>query len=209
MLLLGGGLLRFVQRTDRYRLPAAIVVSLLFCGLPFTASAWLAALAGAQPVGLSLAALLVLAVLVAGWLRQALQPAKQDLPPEPWMRSVHWIGLAIPPAVWLLFGFGLLPYFGQPLAFSWWPPALVIGGAALLFLAADRLPGLQNTPFSRLIERAASINWRPSTGRVFSQAVSSPLALLASLLEGRAGILWAMLFMALLLSVVGQFAVGG
>ncbi|MEX1247236.1 MAG: hypothetical protein WEA61_02035 [Anaerolineales bacterium] len=210
LILMGRGLLPLVQQGGRFRLLLAALGVLLLSGLQFTASNWTAALYTNSTTPLVLAFLFIQSAMVAGWLRRALDEKAVPLPPEPWMRTTQRLGQFVIPAIYVVFGLGLLPSLSPlPSQPPLWPALAVTGGAGLLFLLQRGARLRFNPRISSALQSVSSLTWLAWTVEQMGVFLSTAMSFLSNLLEGKAGVLWAMLVMALLLSLVGQFGVGG
>jgi hypothetical protein len=208
VLLLGLGILAFVQQVPRFRLIVALAGVALLSGLPFTA-----ALAGGRLYSnwgspLVFAFLAFQAAMLAGWLRRAMALGEPFLP-EPWMRTIQWIGLALSPLLFILLGLGLMPSFAVDAGtIPIWPALVAMGGAfGFAMLARLRRPRLAPRVLSAF-EWVFSLRWLLKLGELITLGLSGLLAFIGSLLEGQAGLLWALLFVAILLSLAGQYGLG-
>ncbi|MCW5876179.1 MAG: hypothetical protein KIS85_04770 [Anaerolineales bacterium] len=208
LLFFGLNLLAAVQYSGRLRRWLALLGALL-CGLPFTASQGSASLFAAS--AFTYPFLLVHAALVAGWLRLAQQAPAEAPPAEPWMQTTQRIGHTLTPVVLLAFGLGLLPIF-EAQSIAWWPGGAVAAlGAALLFVCSQLTwrPSTRAQVRLRWLEWLLSLGWLAALGRAAQSALGRLLGAAAGLLEGRAGVLWALLVMTLLASLLTQLGAGG
>lgn len=209
LLLLGQGLLPIVQQVPRFRFLISSAAFVLLCGLPLTAGYWGTGIYANWASPLIFAFLPIQAGLLAGWLRRALQTPEEPLPPEPWMRTIQWLGYATLPLVFIFFGTGLLPSFAtEDPSLSWWPAAATFAGAALLYFLFARSNRQLHPRAQFVFDWIFSMRWLQVLVNSLTKALSWSLGFLSSLLEGNAGVLWALLFMALLLSLAGQYGLG-
>lgn len=209
-LLLGGGMLVAVQNPGRLRTPLAGLGSLLLCGLPFTASSWASGIYANPSSPLPFIFLLVQALLLAGWVRIAASSHPEPMPPEPWMRAIQSLGLILLPAVYIVFGLGLLPSFAvDPSVVPWWPAVAVLVLAALVTVVARRRMLTLPARYASISDSVFSMRWFSIVESWFERATSWALHFINRLLEGQAGVLWAILLIALLLSLVAQYVVAG
>jgi len=209
LLLLGQGFLPLVQQVPRFRFPISAAAVVLLCGLPLTAGYLGTGIYANWASPLILAFLPIQAVLLAGWLRRALQAPEEPLPAEPWMRTILWLGYATLPLVFIFLGLGLLPSFAAgDLSLPWWPAVATLAGAALLYFMFGR-SDRQLHPWAQFaFDWIFSLRWLQVLATSLMGAIAWSLGFLSSLLEGHAGVLWALLFMALLLSLAGQYGLG-
>ena len=200
-LLFSETLVELAGRFMRARLPLAWLTALLLCGSPFTLLGGVSQQYAAAASPLVFAFLLPHALLLLSLLQRAGQPAVGPAPDEPWTLAVETGGAALGPFVFLLLGL-LTETSGAPL----WPGPVVLVLTAALWGARrskrSPLPPHWRMPALRL----------PSGRRAVAALVSglgSVLRLLSGMLEGEAGLLWAMLFIALLISIVAQSGLAG
>ncbi|MBI3158872.1 MAG: hypothetical protein HYZ26_04665 [Chloroflexi bacterium] len=200
--LLGGGVLFLSARPGRARRLMGGLGAAAMLGLPFTPTA--AAMHIYQPVTIFTPLfLLAHALLVYGYVRHLDRPLEPvETPAERWIQVVAPGGLAL-----VLLGFlaAGLPWLGA--AAPRWPPvgiALLAGGTALLGRRI-RLPGFV---FAAL-DSAFSLRWLFSLAGRLLERLSSGLDGLNRVLEGEGGVLWALVLVALLISLLGQLAGGG
>lgn len=208
-LLLGRGLIPFVQQFQRARLLPAAAAMCLLSGFPLTATYQGGAIYTNWGSTFVFAFLAVQAAMLAGWLRHALQHPPEPLQPEPWMRTIQWLGIVLLPLVFIFFGFGLLPSFVQDAAsIPLWPAIVVLAGLAIFFIIARWLRPKPAPRVQLALDWIFSLRWLLVIGALFSRALSWLLSFLSSLLEGQAGVLWALLFVAILLSLAAQYGLG-
>ncbi len=208
--LAGRVMLELAQRAERWRVPAAVVGAALLVGLPFTAALATSAFYTEPASPIVYVYLIPHALLLAGWLRKAVQPLASPLPPEPWMRSIEWIGLAIVPVVYVILSLGALPYFANvSLSVSLWPPMVVLAGAAaLVFAFRTRRLDLQPR-VAKILDAFFSLDWLQYLASRVLQAIEWVFYFGSRLLEGNAGLLWAIMLVVLMLSLIAQFAFPG
>lgn len=209
MILVGNAAKTLIQNLPKLRVPAAIGGAALFLGLPFSASQWSLVMYGDWSSPVVFAFLLVQGALLAAWLRRAMLPRTSSAPPEPWMRSVEWLGLAIVPLIYVLLGLGLLPIFDGSMQPPLWPVAVLAAASAALFFLSPRLVPAVPARLRHAVSLFASLQWLEIAAQLASQGLSRTFAFANLLLEGQAGVLWAMLLMALLISLAAQFGLGG
>lgn len=207
--LVGNAVKALVQNLPKFRLPAALLAATLLLGLPLTASQYSLSVYTNWSSPVIFGFLLVQAALLAAWLRRARLPRESSAPPEAWMRNVEWLALAVVPVVYVLLGVGLLPIFGQPTQPPLWPLAVVGLMTMALFFGTPRLVTFASPRFRQVVELLFSLEWLEIMSRLLSKGASRVLTFANLLLEGKAGVLWAMLLMALLISLAGQFGLGG
>lgn len=206
-----GGLAALSPARPRRLLPVLLLGALALSGLPFTPNWPGVGLFGA-PLYLTLPVyLLGHAFLLIGTVRLALRSV--PLPPtaERWVWLIYPLGLALMPAAQFVILWGLRPGAagGMPAWPGWIETGLsVIGiGLAVLLAAAylrfrRRLPRLNLAPVFELDGLYRAV-WG------LFHAAGRAMSLAGWALEGRAGLLWALLVLALLLSLLAQRGSGG
>jgi hypothetical protein len=179
-------------------------------GLPFSPT-WPAAGLTARPITPLLPIfLLAHTVLLAGVIRQGLRPAPVPPRAERWVYVIYPLGLA-----WLLVSLWLVAWLPQGALLVAWPDALssalILIGPALAFAS---LPFLMRSRISLLKDRAGKLRainflWiYRLIGRLFHAL--TPLSITVNrAIEGQAGLLWALVFLALLISLFAQLGLGG
>lgn len=151
------------------------------------------------------------AMLSAGWLKQNSRTQSNELPGEPWMRSIRLLGIFLMPTIFLIFILVFPPALAQESEFLWWPAVGVVLIAAAIAFA--RRPGQHKfdlpVRWKTLFDQIVSLNWLRRVLAVLLDGLGWVLWVMNRILEGRAGVLWALLLIALLLSVASQIALGG
>ncbi|HEY4718674.1 MAG TPA: hypothetical protein VIH14_06640, partial [Anaerolineales bacterium] len=90
----------------------------------------------------------------------------------------------------------------------WWPALVVLAGSAIFFfLARLRRPTLASR-IQLALDWLFSLRWLKLVGNLLSRMLSWGLSFFNGLLEGPAGVLWALLFVAILLSLAAQYGMG-
>lgn len=216
VMLLPGGLLFLHSARDRRTLVYPLLGALGLAGLPFTpaAAGWLGLWSQPfQPA--SLLFLLAHMALLGGYLRHALLPGDRLAGLERWVQTVYPFGLLM-----LVVTQWIAAWFSLPLSFSL---ATWIGlVSTLLVLAALALsgwmrarreaagegqePAWQNILAGRVggwLGAIFRLDWLYRAGVFAYGLVRSLIGFLATILEGDGGVLWALVLLALLVSVLG------
>jgi hypothetical protein len=209
MLLFGQGILPVAQQAPRFRFLIAALAFILLSGLPFTSASLGSGMYINWASPFVFAFLPIQAALLAGWLLRAVNSPAEPLAPEPWMRSIQWLGHVTLPLIFVFLGIGLLPSLaGEDPALAWWPAVATLVGAACLsfvFRSGKR----QLHPRAEIaFGWVFSLRWLRILVDQLADGLRWSLNFLSGLLEGPAGVLWALLFMALLLSLAGQYGLG-
>jgi hypothetical protein len=209
VLLFGEALLNAAQTFAgrRFALVGAVVGVSLLSGLPFAASFPASDFYANPGSFVAYAFLPIQALLLLGWARRAAVYVAHQRPLESWMQTVQIIALVCMPIVFILFGLGAAPSFPpDDFAFAWWWAAIALALVALLAFLTPRTRF--RAPVAAAAESVASLGWLNAIGRRGFAGLTAALAFISSILEGPAGVLWALLLIALLLSVVAQAGLG-
>ncbi len=209
--LLPGGLLFLANARHRYLLPLAVLGVLGFSGLPMTPGWSGTEIYLASPVqwqSFILPLFLFAQVLfLAGYARYALRPGELLAGAERWVWVIYPLGLALLPLTHFLLGWRFIT--GRP---GFDPTRLLAGFAGLglgslaWFLGKrSGLPPVLVTVWQRVFSLAGlyRILWSLFQG---ARRIVDGITLL---LEGEAGILWALLLLALILSILATGSPGG
>lgn len=208
----GGMIFLYTVRSNRLNgLMAAAIFS--FSGLPFTvlSSGWQAVAVNAGWVIL-LAGMWV--IIIAGFIRYALQSRELTSHYEPYIVTTYTIGLLV-----LLLSAWLSVFFGveQGLQLgTWWGGVLVFGlsifmGWLVLRRKQDEDVSSPQTVWMKNIVRRStdvvsaflSFNWLYGVVRFIFHTVQAFTRLLTLLFEGEGGVLWSLLLLVLLISIFG------
>jgi hypothetical protein len=200
-LLLGHALLALPGSFPRLRLPLAALACLVVISLPFTPTH---AALGLYAVGVPLTYgfLLPQAMLVAGMGLRLFAP--RTLAADS-VGGIERAGALLLPVVFLLFGFGFAPVMAFNTTLPIWPVAALAVLATLIFAIVRSRRQLLPPHFGKRIPR---ITLKPVGNTLWAGATFS-LRLVSALLEGEAGVIWALLLIALLISFVGQLGFSG
>jgi hypothetical protein len=197
--LFSGGLMFFSSARDR-RLEWLTLIGIFgISSLPFT-PAWNGARLFDAPFHpQQLLFLLALAILISGYARHTLHPLRSLSGVERWVWVIYPIGLAMLPITHFAFGLWTNPGLEQAPRAGWWAGATALALAGLLGAWMRRGFNPERYP-TALSNSVFSMNWL-YTGLWF---IYHRLRLLTSfitdVLEGEGGILWALLFLVLLLA---------
>ena len=204
-LILAGGVL-FLNSVQQVWLNRAMLAgALTLSTLPFTltASAW----DGASPVFLPAWLLLIAAqtMTIAGFARHALRPGSReplDARP-PFVRIFHSVGIGLLLVMALLLGF--IGWDGALQVGNWIPAILVTLLTVGLVWAAPRLPFLN--PIRAHWIRPSGASWVDLLYRglwSLYQGLGRLSDVVTNALEGEGGVMWSLLFLALLISFMSQ-----
>jgi hypothetical protein len=196
---------------QRHQQLAMIGLGLLaLSSLPFTPGSAVSTIYKAPVTLVNYAFLAVQGMLVAGWILQRKREQTNESPAEPWISSIRTLGTYAQPSIFLLYGFGLSQPLGPTqLENPLWPSAGILLLAGLFSFLRSRKMSLLPDRLSGSLQRIASLNWIEYLFMRLFAAIGFGLNILARILEGQAGVLWAVLLIALLLSLVAQYALPG
>lgn len=197
------------QGAGRFKWLVVAPAILFFAGLPFSQ-----VISTGQAPGPGWMAVLFLplhALLLASWLRKPLVTSSSEPFGEPWMRTIRVSGLFIMPIIVLVFILAAPPSLSLETEFIWWPAVAVLLISILVFIVRERSQKIFIFPSSwvNLSNEFLSLFWLKTASSWVANILGWILRTVNRVLEGQAGILWALLLIVLLLSVASQFALGG
>lgn len=207
-LLLGGSFFFLAERQAEERLPLLAAGLLILSAAPFTPL--YAGAAMYQPPGAIwlVAAVGVHTLLMAAWLRRSLA-LQLSAKVERWVATIRLMGQFIPVLGLAALGLGLAPPLKpSALPSPVWMGLLVYPLSAALFLATRNRDLLPAYTLAR-VKRALSLDSIIPCGIQLGRVLIAPFRLVGALLEGRAGVLWALLSIVLLLSLIIQIGPAG
>lgn len=145
--------------------------------------------------------------LVYGYLEFMLRESEPLVGVERWVKLIYPLGLALPPATYLLASGWLAPDLGTDAPTPVWPliAAIVLAGGGYFSRGKVQAP-------RRVLdaaERFFSLGWLYTfLGGVYN-ALGRAVGFVTLLLEGEGGVLWALVLVALLISLLTQQSGGG
>jgi hypothetical protein len=212
-LMLSGGLIFLYSIRRRWLLPLLVLGAIGISALPFTPT-WSTVRLFTVPVQpLSLVFMASQALILGGYLHYALRTTAQPTKGERWIWVIYPLGLAILPSVqWLILWWSQnSSLIILPAAPSWvesWP-GFIVAGLSILY-ALWRLRGHKEPArLGSTLHRLVALEWLYRPLWRGYELLSRTFALFNRVLEGRAGILWALLILILLVSVFAQGRPGG
>lgn len=212
-MILSGGVLSLYSARARYSIILPVLAALAFSGLPFTPTAYgWTGLLGASFTFFDLVMILAVALLILGLIRHALTPGDSLQEMQGWIRVAYPLGLILLVASgWLISLFGPEEF----LAVGRWPASVAATLLAGLMVAIvthrqrlirpERRPAWPETILHKVAGWLASFfNFR------WLYALLAELAVLlrrlvegfSLILEGEGGVLWALVLLALLLTLI-------
>jgi hypothetical protein len=208
VVLTGAGVLQFYSmRSPRFNLFALIGV-LAVSGLPFTLG--LAALNGLSSKGSltwELICVPIYAVLLLDLIKKIITPPKEYPSVEPWYQAVYLFGLfllALSPFA-LIMKSTVVFHNGFE---NWW----IGGSVSMLTLTALLLDNRQKTLQKKLEKYSLKLipilsflrfHWLNGIWKWVSLIITEVFSFITQLLEGEGGVIWAIVIMALLVSIIG------
>ena len=201
-----GSLLVLAKSSGRWRGPLVVAFLLSLSALPYTVIS-----PDSNFSLISLVFLPIHAALISGWSRSALGEMPDMPVGEPWMRVIRALGLVLIPVILALLPLGIAPKSLTPTEAIWWPAIAVIAMAAIFFVASrgDSRQDRISRSLITAVEPVASLRWLHTSIDWMLTALGWVLRMTNRVLEGQAGVLWALLLITLLLSVASQYAFGG
>ena len=199
--LFSGGLL-FLSSTRDRRLSWLTLLGILgFSALPFT-PAWNGARLFDPPFHpLLLLFLISLALLILGYTRHTLRPWRSLDGVERWVWVIYPFGLALLILTHFAFGLWTNPGLENAPQAGWWAGPAVLVLAGLLVLWIRRGLSLERYPLA-LADSIFSLNWLYGGLWFIYHRVRLLTGFITDVLEGEAGILWALLLLVLLLALL-------
>ena len=198
-LLLPGGLLLLYSSRQRWLLPLLLFATLSISSLPFTPTWQGVRLYEAPFHWLGLPLITAQSLMIAGYLRYALRPANPLVGAERWVRIIYPWGLVLLPSVhWSI------AWWSRPESFPSWLsswPAVLSTGMVFLILWLGRRGEQAPAMFLKGLRTALTFGWAYKILESILRPIRSLLAIANTVLEGNAGILWALLIVILLLSI--------
>jgi len=153
---------------------------------------------------LSYAFFIPASLMVIAWSRKALNSSIESVILERWEAILNRSGMAFLILSHISLGLGLAPVLKlSPTLLSVWPFFALLVLAAALWVPTGR-PVQFTSKQAANIEEVFSFRWFYRWGDFVLKQAAAILRFTGSLLEGRAGVLWALLLVALLLSLISQ-----
>lgn len=205
-LLYPGALLFLASVRTRAMLPMGLLSVLAMSSLPYSPT-FIGLRIYQDPHPLVFLLPLVQLVLVVGFLRHMIRETEPLTGVEPWVKAVYMIGLSILP-----FSHFLSSFLGPQIAVEGnvpiWPLLAIAGLAGLGALAYWRKISIPAAVYIQL-DKVFSLRWIDRLLEWFGKALEQLVAGITLLLEGDGGVLWALVFLAMLVSILGQLSGGG
>jgi hypothetical protein len=210
--LLPGGLLFLYSSRHRRLIFLPLLGWIGFSMLPFT-PAW-SGINLYTPFTPFLIPLLVAhGLLLAGYVRHALQMKPSLSGAEPWMWIIYPWGLILLPIMHIAIAWLSPPAAGgisgtYPSIFASWPVIIPLGLFVFILILARR--GYSFPPrLGILFRRSFPTEWLYQFIWITYRFLGRSLSFISAVLEGGAGVLWALLILIMLLSLFAQVGLGG
>lgn len=207
--LLFAGLLPLIAHIAPYKAAILFVGLWAFSTLPFSPLKAVSQIYTRGPFSMAIVFAFLQTLLLAGWIKHSGVLKERSVYLENWQRNIFFSAFALGLIILIALAFGLLPNLAAlDTPFSIWPLAPLAFSFILAFAAPKRLL----TPIAQFfqnIETFLSFDLFYIALSRISSAISRSLKLLSNLLEGSAGVLWALLLIALMLSLIGQSGFSG
>jgi len=211
--LLSGGLLILASSRPRWITPLLLIGALWTTTLPFTPTWPGAALYSLPFPPIGLLFLITQGMLMIGYLRHALRRSTAAASAERWVWLIYPLGLALLPIIQAMIAWWSRPGTsgGMPAWPGWVESSISIFGNGLtLLIISFYFHRARGSP--RLMERSATALEFNGLYRLLWSAyhrLRQWVHFVGWALEGRAGILWALLILALLYSLLIQLGLTG
>lgn len=212
-MILSGGVLFLYSGRARFSFVLPLLAAIAVIGLPFTpASSGWGGLLGETTTLFSLVMILVVALLVVGLLRHALSPGESLKEMQGWIKVAYPLGLLIlAGSSWII----ALTGSRDSLTANKWPASvaafILAPGLSVLVLRQHRLIALEQSitwldvilqAVGRWLANFFSLRWLYATLQDFLGLVRRLVEGFSLVLEGEGGVLWAMVLLALLLTIL-------
>lgn len=199
--LFSGGLL-FLSSTRDRRLSWILLFGLVgFSALPFSPT-WNGVFIYEGNYYLSsVAFLLAHVLLMVGYIRHALRPGVSLDGSERWVWVIYPIGMAIMPITHYFIGYWTHPGLSDVSALGWFAGVVALGLTGLAVLYGRRITKVL-IPLSNVVVEVFSLNWMYRLFWGFYRSSGRVIGFFSDIMEGEGGMLWALLFLVLLLSVL-------
>jgi hypothetical protein len=146
-------------------------------------------------------------LLIIGFFRHVRRETEPLVGVERWVHLIYPLGLALLPATHFIAGNWLAPDLGVSNPSPIWPGLVVLGILIAVGVFVWRGVPVPKREI-RWIDELFSLQWFYGLFSWTYNAVGQALSFITSLLEGEGGVLWALVLVALLVSLVAQLGVG-
>jgi hypothetical protein len=211
-LLLAGGMLFLFAIRLRWLIPIPLFGALLISSLPFTPT-WPAVGLYASPFQpLSLVFLASQALVMGGFLVYVLRAAPRLAKEQRWVWVIYPLGLALLPVTQLVIAWWNVGLTGASQTIPSWReswPALIVAGLSGLYAFWRLRRAWQPTRLGSILKNILALEWFYRPLGLIYEFQKRLFVLFNRVLEGRAGILWSLLILILLISILAQAGLGG
>jgi len=136
------------------------------------------------------------AILLAGYTRHSLRIVESRINLERWVWVIYTIGLTLLPLIHSILSWRYKSSWEDMPLSAWWSGFVVCGLGSLLWFWIKKDQTVPNV-FIFLQERIFPFNWIYQLIRFVSRMIGGILNIFSNILEGEAGILWALVLFAL------------
>jgi hypothetical protein len=212
-MLLAGGVIILYHAHHRLLTPQILICGAALLMLPYTPLWSGVRIYNTLPFVVSVLLLIFQSLLIAGYIRHSLNPEPALGEVERWIWLIYPSGLTLLLLTFLAFGWfqlntaPLMPEGAPSLLESW--PAMVSGIIVTTLLLLRRRGRLVPNHLAIAIQRFFSIEWFYRLIQRAYNMFRRAFNWLNRLLEGQAGILWALLLLTIILSLITQVELGG
>lgn len=208
--LLGGGLICLTSARPRALTPILILGAIGLSALPFSPT-WPGASLYRSPYNaLQLFYLLGQGLLLVGFVRLAMRRTPLPAAAERWVWLIYPLGLALLPITQFFLAWQGRP--GRPGGMQGWPgwieSGLVVIGLGLSVSSGALILRRPRQIYFKRFRPIFELDWLYRAGGGLLRLTGRVVNFLSFALEGRAGLLWALLALALLLSLLAQMGLG-
>lgn len=201
VMVLGGGLLFLTTIRNRRSLLLQVITVVMSLGLPYTIT-WASAGIFSQPFPwLALLTLPLHAAYLVGYLNQARKPVESTVPHENWRVFLGYLGILTGFCVYVLLGVWNLRDGAR---YASWPGVVALVMVILFAVILRRWSPALPDRFSDGLRTIFSFGWAYRVFAAASSQVANGVYFMNRILEGEAGILWALLLLVMILAALGQ-----
>lgn len=192
-----------------YRIGMTAFILWTYSALPFSPLKAVSILYQQGPFTLIIAFTIIQIFILSGWQLLIKNLKLSAFQFEKWQRNIYGTILLICVGVFIFLSFDFLPFStAEKTNFSYWPLLAVGLSIAISYASPTKLIRLLAQP-TKILGSRFPLNVGYSLWSRISNIFTKFLHLFSSLLEGNAGVLWAMLLILLMLSLVGRIGVSG
>jgi hypothetical protein len=179
--------------------------------LPFTPT-WIGSMIFDSPSLLWIGFLLGQSLLISSLIRHFQKGQHNTNFPEPWIRAFYFIGLALMPIMLIVLYLFYTNTSGQSISsllnlYSILPGLVIIAFSSILIMLQSLSPDMARI-FSSRIGQLLGLNWLYRIMVRLSALIQRGIHFINLLLEGQAGIIWAIIILVLFFTLFKQSGIG-